>query len=230
MKIIIGLGNPGATYRNTRHNVGMRVVEVLAERHAICLKRRLFEPHTKQAIGRFGDYRRGGESVRLILPQVYMNESGRMLGFLNLDFASPHHLPGFAAGKPPLHGSPTASRQVVGSQNLLIVCDDANLPLGVIRLRSQGSAGGHLGLLSCLEALGTQRVARLRFGIGRADLPRDLRSFVLEPFDSEEEPLVAQSLSRAMEAAEVWVSEGISVAMNRYNINFASRNLSTESS
>ena len=181
----------------------MRVVEVLAERHAICLKRRLIEPHTKQGIGCFGDYRRGGESIRLILPQVYMNESGRMLDSLNLDFAS---------------------------QDLLFVCDDVNLPLGVIRLRSQGSAGGHLGLLSCLEALGTQRVARLRFGIGRADLPRDLRSFVLEPFDSDEEPLVARSLSRAMEAAEVWVSEGISVAMNRCNINFASRNLSTESS
>jgi PTH1 family peptidyl-tRNA hydrolase len=108
----------------------------------------------------------------------------------------------------------------VPRSSLLIVCDDVNLPLGTIRLRLQGSAGGHHGLQSCLEALGTEEVPRLRIGVGVEPLPADLDGFVLSRFSSAERPIAKQAVERAALACEAWVTEGMETAMNRYNRSF----------
>ena len=101
--------------------------------------------------------------------------------------------------------------------DILIVCDDVNIPLGTLRLRASGGAGGHHGLESCLEHLGTDAVARLRVGVGREPLPKDLTDFVLSAFDPEEQPVLAQALDRAVEACEMWDRKGIDAAMNQVN-------------
>ena len=136
----------------------------------------------------YGEYRRGGRHVRLLMPLTMMNESGEALRTVE-----------------------------VPTQEILIVCDDVNLPLGTIRLRPQGSAGGHHGLQSCLEALGTQRVPRLRIGVGSEGLPGNLIDFVLSPFQSAERPLVKHAIEQAGEACEMWIMEGMEMAMNRCN-------------
>jgi PTH1 family peptidyl-tRNA hydrolase len=100
---------------------------------------------------------------------------------------------------------------------LLIVCDDVNLPLGVLRLRAKGGAGGHHGLLSCLEALRTDDVPRLRIGVGTEPLPRDLQDFVLQPFRGDERPVIRRAVEQAAEACEAWAAGGIEASMNRYN-------------
>ena len=105
----------------------------------------------------------------------------------------------------------------VAAEELLIVCDDVNLPLGRLRLRPQGSAGGHHGLLSCLDALGTEDVARLRVGVGREPLPRDLTEFVLSPFAKDEQPVLERAVRQAVEACEMWATRGMTPAMNQVN-------------
>lgn len=188
MNVLVGLGNPGHTYHETRHNAGFMVIQLLAERHRVSLTNRLVNPVDERPACVYGDYQDGAKTVRLLMPLTMMNESGEAL-----------HAVGASI------------------KDLLVVCDDVNLPLGVIRLRPQGSAGGHHGLQSCLEALGTDEVARLRIGVGIDPLPRDLHDFVLSPFTSAERPRMKRALAQAADACETWVKEGIEVAMNRYN-------------
>jgi PTH1 family peptidyl-tRNA hydrolase len=164
------------------------VLQALAERHGVELRDRLVNPGDGRPAGVSGEYREGEQTVKLLMPLTMMNESGDVFR---------------AAAAAP--------------EELLIVCDDVNLPLGALRLRPQGGAGGHQGLQSCLEALGTEQVARLRVGIGTAELPSDLESFVLSPFRREERPKVKRMIEQAAEACEAWVREGIETAMNRYN-------------
>ena len=188
MKILIGLGNPGHTYRDTRHNVGFMVIERLAEAHRAAVDRSLVHPVDRRPAAVYGDCVLDGQTVRLVMPLTMMNGSGDAL---------------IALGAP--------------ASELLIICDDVNLPLGTMRLRPQGGAGGHHGLVSCLEALETEQVARLRIGVGVAPLPDDLEDFVLSPFRSAERPMAKQAIQQAADACEVWVHEGIEAAMNRYN-------------
>ena len=188
MKTIVGLGNPGRTFHGTRHNVGFVVIQLLADRRQIPLNNRLVSPVDGRPAGVCGEYQVGAETIRLLLPLTMMNESGEAL-----------------------RGLETAP------QDLLVVCDDANLPLGTIRLRPEGSAGGHHGLLSCLEVLRTEQIPRLRIGVGTAELPRDLRDFVLSPFRSAERPVITQAIEQAANACDAWITEGIDAAMNQYN-------------
>ena len=188
MKTLVGLGNPGQTFRDTRHNVGFRVIQTLAERRGARIDQRLVDPIDGRPACVYGEYRHGQEAVRLLMPLTMMNESGSALSAVQAD--------------PP---------------ELLLVCDDVNLPLGTIRLRPQGSAGGHHGLESCLGVLGTEQVARLRLGVGIKELPSDLEEFVLSPFLPAERPGITRAIGRAVEACEAWISEGIEAAMNRYN-------------
>ncbi len=188
MKTIVGLGNPGQTYRGTRHNAGFMVIELLSERYNVRMAQRLVNSGDGRPAGIAGDYQEGHEAAKLLMPLTMMNESGQALRAAAVD-----------------------------PQDLLIVCDDVNLPLGTIRLRAEGGAGGHHGMQSCLEALGTERVARLRIGVGIKELPRDLRDFVLSPFHSTERPVIKQAIAQAAEACETWVKEGVHAAMNRYN-------------
>ena len=188
MKIIVGLGNPGQTFRDTRHNAGFMVIQQLADRHQAVLRTRIVNPADGRAVAVAGEYADGGDAVRLVMPLTMMNESGEALRALG---AAP--------------------------ETLLIVCDDVNLPLGMLRMRPGGSDGGHHGLASCLQALGTEQLQRLRIGVGTEPLPRDLVEFVLTPFRSAERPVIKPAISQAADACEVWAKEGVECAMNRYN-------------
>lgn len=99
----------------------------------------------------------------------------------------------------------------------LVIVDDTNLELGRLRARASGSAGGHNGLKSVIEALGTMEFARLRIGVGRGDARRDLADHVLAKFEPEERPIVAEAVGRSADAADLFVAEGIAPVMNRFN-------------
>ena len=188
MTVIVGLGNPGRAYVGTRHNVGWMVVERLAARHQAVLNRRVRRRWRVVAVA--GDFKNGERVVRVFKPSTMMNRSGEALAVL---------------------------RGVVAPEDVLLVCDDVNLPLGRLRLRAQGSSGGHHGLQSCFEGFGTERLARLRIGIGGGDRGADLTRVVLSTFTQEERPLLEEMTGRAVEAVETWIEKGVEVAMNRYN-------------
>jgi PTH1 family peptidyl-tRNA hydrolase len=187
VKLIVGLGNPGPRYARTRHNAGFRVLDAVAARV------RAGPPESRFA-GRFVECSLAGEPVGLLAPETWMNRSGEAVAqaLAALPVADP-------------------------AADLLVVVDDADLPLGRLRLRARGSSGGHNGLADVLERLATDAVPRLRFGIGRPEAPRDTVDWVLEPFAAAEEALLAQALPRAADAVACFVAEGIAPAMNRFN-------------
>lgn len=185
MKLIVGLGNPGAKYRDTRHNVGFAVIDELARRRGIA-----FDGAPAEAIvARARDL---GEGALLAKPLTFMNLSGEAIAEL-------------------------ARYYRIEPGALLVIVDDVNLPLGRLRARARGSEGGHHGLRSIIERLGTREFARLRIGVGRGDPRRDLADHVLARFDEDERPAVAQAIERAADAAEQFVTDGIETVMNRYN-------------
>ncbi len=188
MSVIIGLGNPGQTYHGTRHNIGFAVVQQLAQRHQVSMQQRVINPIDGRPAAVVGEYLEGTQTVRLVMPLTMMNQSGEALRVLE-----------------------------VSMQDVLVVCDDVNLPLGTVRVRPTGGAGGHHGLASCLEVVGTEELPRLSIGIGVSELPRDLTEFVLSPFLPSERARVMQAIEEAADACELWSREGVEVAMNRYN-------------
>lgn len=185
---IVGLGNPGHTYHATRHNVGFQVIEALARRYGVRIDQRLVNPADGRPAAVCGEARDRKLRLRLIMPLTMMNESGDVFRAL-------------PAARPPL----------------LVVCDDVNLPLGRLRLRGQGGAGGHHGLVSCLEVLGTEQVIRLRVGVGAASMPNDLHQFVVSRFDAAERPVITEAIEQAAEACQAWAHEGLEAVMNQYN-------------
>jgi len=140
----------------------------------------------------FGEGKFLKQAVRLATPQTFMNASGKSVACL-------------------------LRRWKLQPSETLVICDDVSLPLGMIRLRGQGSAGGHLGLTSILEELGTAAVPRLRVGIRSDRAGEDLTPFVLGRFASSEEKFLEQGLGLAGEACEMWISRGLAAAMNRFN-------------
>ena len=186
MKLVIGLGNPGADYRDTRHNLGFMVLDELARQRGVKFKRRSRSNSLKS------EFNFKGQPVILAKPQTYMNLSG-----------------GAAARLIHLYG--------LRFQDILIVCDDIRLELGSIRLREKGSAGGHNGLASIIEALRSDGFARLRVGVSCSGARGDLSRYVLAAFPVEERPLLREAISRAIEAVESWIGEGIEKAMSRFN-------------
>jgi PTH1 family peptidyl-tRNA hydrolase len=187
VKLIVGLGNPGRRYQGTRHNAGFRVVDACASRFSIPLEHSRFEGH-------FGRGRVHGIDVGLLEPQTFMNDSGRAVA------AALRHLPAEDL-----------------SRDLLVAYDDADLPLGRLRLRPRGGDGGHLGLRSVIASLGTQELPRLRFGIGRSPDVPDTVDYVLQRFSTSESEVLGQSLERASAAVEAFLTEGIVAAMDRFN-------------
>jgi PTH1 family peptidyl-tRNA hydrolase len=178
----VGLGNPGEPYRETRHNLGFRVVEELARRHRITLDK----VECNSLVGESGE-------LVLAQPQTYMNRSG------------------FAARC-------LLERRDLSPEALLVVYDELHLPLGKLRLRPGGSPGGHRGLESIVESLGSAQVPRLRLGLGAEEgAPESWADFVLAPFLPEERETVDAMISRAADACEVWWREGVEPAMNRFN-------------
>ena len=180
---IVGLGNPGQRYANSRHNVGFRCVDLLAQRHHITMSER--RKHTVLGHGTVGE-----RQVVLAKPRTFMNASGIAVEYLVQRFGT----------RPP---------------QLLVIIDDLDLPLGTLRLRASGGSGGHNGLSSIMEELGSQDFSRLRVGIGRP--PGGAIGHVLGTFAADEEKLLAEVLDRVAQVVETWVEEGVNAAMNRFN-------------
>jgi peptidyl-tRNA hydrolase, PTH1 family len=186
MKVICGLGNPGDRYRLTRHNVGFRVVDLLADRWGQTGAGRIRDGAARLEVGRPDPVGR----VLLVKPMRFMNLSGGPLR--------------------------AAMRQTDADlhADLLVIADDVDLPLGKIRLRREGSAGGHNGLRDIIAAFGDSEFNRLRVGIGRAGETVD---HVLATFRAAERELATEAIATAADAAELWLREGIEAAMNAYN-------------
>lgn len=182
MKLIVGLGNPGEKYKLTRHNIGANVAKRLAKLNNINLRRRKY-------LSRFGEGRISGEQVNIILPETFMNLSGRAV-------------------------SSVVKNKKIALSDILVICDDADLKLGTIRMRPKGSDGGHRGLRSIIENLKTQSFPRFRIGIGKE---KDLTSYVLRSFSKEEKKLVKEVEEASIEAVLCWLTKGIAQAMNTYN-------------
>jgi PTH1 family peptidyl-tRNA hydrolase len=194
LNLIVGLGNPGERYRNTRHNLGYRVVDFLADRFdKLTTRRDKKEFRSGKGEFLFCETKVGGERVYLIKPLTFMNASGvavaEAIDNLNL-----------------------------GIENLLVVCDDVALPLGKIRIREKGSDGGHKGLRSIIYQLSSIDFARLRLGIGDTPENVDLEEFVLEDFKPEEKEKTDQMIEKAILAVENTVMNGIEDSMNRFNV------------
>ena len=184
---IVGLGNPGAEYARTRHNIGFMAVERFGELHSASWA------NEKKFESRVAKVEAAGKRALLCEPQTYMNVSGRAVGAL-IDF---YRLP---------------------LERLLIVVDDADLPFGELRMRGNGSSGGHHGLESIEERLGTRDYARLRMGIGRqrSDV-REITGYVLGKFGTAEADTLQQMLKRAGAQMDRWLDAGIQRAMNEFN-------------
>jgi PTH1 family peptidyl-tRNA hydrolase len=195
-KMIVGLGNPGPDYARTRHNVGFQIVDLLAERHGLSFDR--FQKRARLGVGQLtlrGDTAAPHGLVhRVILakPMTYMNASGEAVG-------------------------PLAAFYKVPPEDILVVCDDLDLPLGKIRLRPGGGSGGQKGLASISKALGTEEFPRLRVGIGRPPGQMEPTDYVLQRFSAGQEKEMAFSRDRAVDAVETWLTHGIEAAMNQYN-------------
>ena len=189
VKLIVGLGNPGAKYRMNRHNVGHMV---LAELAAKLSGGQPVRPQSKFH-GDLVDIREpGGESVLLLAPMTYMNRSGLSVG----------EAVGFYKIPP---------------NKVFVVCDDLNLPFSKLRLRSGGSAGGQKGLADIIRVLGTDKVPRLRIGIGNPPGQMDAADYVLMNFTEKERPDMEIAVKQATDAVVCWLQKGIDEAMNRYN-------------
>jgi NhaA family Na+:H+ antiporter len=190
VKLVVGLGNPGPEYADTRHNVGFRVVEHVARALGLELEARA---DARMARGHLPGT---GEPIAFALlePTTFMNRSGPAVAaaLLELDVVDP-------------------------ARDLLVVYDDLDLPLAQLRVRKKGGHGGHNGLGSVLAALGERDVPRLRFGIGRPPAGRDPIEYVLAPFEPGEAERVEAGVAEAAEAVRAFVSEGIDAAMNRFN-------------
>lgn len=187
MKLVVGLGNPGARYAPTRHNAGFWIVEAFARSCGL-------ETPSERYGALFAQGRCEGHPVAVLYPQAYMNRSG----------------PSVAAAVRDLELADV-------SQDLVIAVDDLDLPLGRLRLRKTGGAGGHRGLESLIEALETPAFFRLRFGIGRPPEGQDPVDYVLARLGPEEIPPARQAVVRAAEAIRAVLCEGQEVAMSRFN-------------
>jgi len=220
-RIVLGIGNPGPEYDRTRHNVGFEVLDLVAERLGLAFERlerraddgsRIYSGKVK---ARVCAGRRKGRPFLLVKPMTYVNLSGDAAGPLLR-----------AGGCPP--------------ESLFVIVDDLNLPLGRTRVRPSGSAGGHNGLESIQQALGTDGYPRLRLGIGpstgdpaspgseggsasrlqRADKvrPADWADFVLAPFLPEEREVLGRVLGRAADCALAWLDGAdLQTLMGTYN-------------
>jgi PTH1 family peptidyl-tRNA hydrolase len=186
LKLIVGLGNPGQEYRDTRHNVGFMVADALVDRWRLSDQwREKFEALQIKTVV-------GDEQVIVAKPLTFMNLSGQAV----------QALAGFYKIEP---------------ADIFVVTDDVALPLGRLRARREGGAGGHNGLKSMIQSLATQAFPRVRVGVGRGERRGDLSDHVLGRFGAEERETVSAAVLRAADATEMFLSEGIERVMNAFN-------------
>jgi PTH1 family peptidyl-tRNA hydrolase len=187
MHLIVGLGNPGDEYEWSRHNLGFMLIDKMAAEAGATVKRRECRSLVGNAVIE-------GRHVRLVKPQTFMNLSGEAVACL------------------------VAKYEVTDvTQALIVISDDLALPLGAIRLRARGSAGGHNGLKSIMAAIGTNEFIRLRIGIQPEHPVNDARDFVLSKIPRAERPAVQDSLERSAEALRKVFRDGVAKAMSLYN-------------
>ena len=191
LRLVVGLGNPGSRYHGTRHNIGFMALERMASSKGFSFRQQ------SKLHGLAAEHGIGEGRLRFLMPQTYMNDSGRSIRAA-LDWF------GFTP------------------EQLLVLVDDMDIPLGRLRLRAQGSAGGHNGLRSAIQHLGTQGFPRLRIGIGApADNPAERRartvSHVLGPFSRAEQPEVNAVLDGVLEAIDLIQRQGLDRAGNWIN-------------
>lgn len=184
VRLVVGLGNPGPEYAETRHNLGFKVIEALEDALGIEVKQRRFN-------ARIGTGFRGGVKVILMKPWQFMNRSGApvaaAMGFYKLDL-----------------------------RHLMVVVDDRALDTGVIRLRAQGSAGGHNGLADIIAKLGSSEFPRCRVGIGSCP-GAEAVGYVLGRPRPEERPLLNDAILKARDAVLSWLRFGLEKTMNEFN-------------
>ena len=207
-KLIVGLGNPGRQYAHNRHNVGFQCLDRLAQAHGLSFGGSALSPALSRAspkprrrVGGLSKRRRAKASlaqgkiadvgVALAKPLTYMNLSGQAVG-------------------------PLVSFYKLSLEDILVIYDDLDLPLGTIRLRPEGGSGGHKGMRSIIEALGSQAFPRLRVGIGRPP-GNDAVNYVLSDFTADEQITLASVYEKVVAAVELFLREGIEAAMNVYN-------------
>jgi peptidyl-tRNA hydrolase, PTH1 family len=188
LRIIVGLGNPGAEYAKTRHNVGFAVVEALATEAGAGFRRRGLSLRAHGSL-------HGEEDLIFAKPQTFMNLSGQAVAeLISQTGLSPSDL-----------------------QNFLLIHDDLDLDVGRVRMKARGGAGGNKGVLSIIDALGTDQFARLKIGIGRPPVGMEPAEYVLRPARGDDRALLHEAMERAVEAVRCWISEGLAATMNRFN-------------
>jgi PTH1 family peptidyl-tRNA hydrolase len=190
MKLIVGLGNPGEKYQNTRHNLGFMVLDELAEKMLSLAKTKWQEnkKFNSQFIGI-------GPQVILVKPQTMMNASG------------------FAVAK-------MAAFYHIEPAKIWVIHDDVDLPLGRIKIRLGGAAGGHRGVLSLIEQLGTDHFVRFRLGIGHPGRGADhlVERYVLENFNQKEKGEVKKIIKKTLKALDLALEKNLETTMNRFNL------------
>lgn len=186
MKCIVGLGNIGRKFNQTRHNIGFMVVDELIDKHNIPLDKQKFN-------GLYATAMINGEKVLIIEPMTYMNASGEavrpLMDYFNVDI-----------------------------KDLIVLYDDLDMPPGRLRLRQKGSAGGHNGMRSLIQHLGTDEFKRIRIGIGRPTGRMKVPDFVLQRFTDDEMITMERVIDRTVEACEAFLTdEKFENIMNQYN-------------
>jgi peptidyl-tRNA hydrolase, PTH1 family len=187
VRLIVGLGNPGREYRDTRHNVGFMVLDEIARRHDLAWTMAPSQVPDAFVVKKFVP-----DPLLLAKPLTYMNRSGDAVAAL-------------------------ARYYDVEPPDLLVIVDDVDLPFGRLRARPSGSGGTHNGLRSVVSRLGTTNFPRLRVGVGRGDAKRDLADHVLAKFEPAEREQLESVITRAADAAEMFAAQDILKVMNTYN-------------
>ena len=185
MILVAGLGNPGKKYTDTKHNVGFSVVDEIANRVGIELKKKKFR-------GVFGEGHTGDKKLLLLKPETYMNLSGESVSSAKTFYDIP-------------------------TENIIVVHDEMDLPIGKIRIKSGGGSAGHNGIKSIISSLGTDEFKRVRIGIGKPVQRASGAGHVLSGFKKDEGEIVKDSIIRAADAVFAIIEEGIERAMNEYN-------------
>ena len=183
--LVVGLGNPGPKYKDTRHNVAWWALDELADRAGVKFGKRTGDAETAEA-------QIGEGSALLVRPMTYVNLSGRAV-------------------------RAAMRKRNVPVERVIVISDDINLDPGRIRIRAKGGAGGHNGLKSIIDTLGTNEFARIRIGVGMPPTPDAQVDYVLGKMPPKERDLVQDAARRAADAVEAAIREGLQEAMNRFN-------------
>ena len=182
--LVAGLGNIGAEYAGTRHNIGFMILDAWAQASNVVFETKRY--------GDIAEISAKGRKFILLKPSTYMNLSGNAVRYW-------------------------MNQLEVPLENVMVICDDLNLPFGTTRLRPGGSDGGHNGLKNITELLETGQFARLRFGIGNDFARGQQIDYVLSEFSDEEKKIITESAKKVSDAIQTWAFSGINIAMNAIN-------------